>query len=136
MPRSPEALVARLRNRKGRIIGYSILSVLLAIVAAGSWFVLTKAISGLLPKEGEDLFLHVVFGQQMLVGIACMQTMFFLLALGLGATVGVLIGELTTFTKQDLLVHLWDRVQALEQSQPPPANSQQPQSPPADKPGG
>lgn len=137
MRRSPEVTVSRLRNRKGRIIGYGILSVILAGMAAGHWVVLTKLITGLAPREGEDLLLHVVIGQQMLGGITCLQTILFLLALGFGATVAGLIAELTTFTKNDLLVHLWDRVQALEQLQPSPANSQQPQPPPAaDKPGG
>ena len=125
MRRSPEVMVSRLRNRKDRIIVYGILSIILAGMAAGYWFVLVKMITGLTPKEGEDLLMHVVFGQQMLVGITCMQTIFFLLAMGLGATVAGLITELTMFTKSDLLVNLWDRVQALEQPQPPPANVQQ-----------
>src|SRR5208282_4627147 len=111
---SPDALVARLRNRKGRMITCGILSIMFASVGAGGCFVVTKAITGLVPREGEDLLMHVVFGQQMLVGIAHMQTVVLLLALGLGATLTALIGELTTFTKNDLLVHLWDRVQALE----------------------
>ena len=80
--------------------------------------------TGLVPKEGEDLLWHVVLGQQTLAGIAYVQTMLFLLGLGVGTTVALLIGELTTCTKNDLLVHLWDRVQALERSLPPPANSQ------------
>jgi len=137
MRRSPEVMVSRLRNRKGRIIAYGILSIIIAGTAAGYWFVLTKMITGLAPKEGEDLLTHVVFGQQMLLGITCKQTIFFLLAMGLGAAAAGLITELTMFTKSDLLVDLWDRVQALEQPQSPPANVQQLQPPPAeDKPGG
>jgi hypothetical protein len=70
----------------------------------------------LVPKEGDNLQPHVALGQPLIVGITCMQTMAFFLTMCLAAAVGALINELTTFTKTDLLVSLWDRVQALEET--------------------
>jgi hypothetical protein len=85
----------------------------------------------LVPEEGKDVLVHLAVGQAMVVGIAFLQSAGLLLAAGLGATVAALITELTMFTKTDLLVRLWDRVQVLEQSVLPPASAQQPQSRPS-----
>jgi hypothetical protein len=131
MVRSPETLVARLRNRKGRIVTYAILSVVLAGLTAMHWIMAARMIASLVPEEGKDLLFHVVVGQPIIVGIAFMQTAGLLMVAGFGATVGALITELTMFTKTDMLVRLWDRVQVLEQSALPLANGQHPQDRPS-----
>jgi hypothetical protein len=129
MRRSPDALVARLRNRKGRIIGYSVLSAVCLALLAGHLFLVGRMTTGLVPRQGDDLLVSVVVGQQTIVAIAFLQTMSLVLAVGLGVAGAALIGELMVCTKNDLLVHLWDRVQALEQSQATGANRRQPQGP-------
>jgi len=131
MAGSPEVLVARLRNRKGRVIGYAVLSTVLAALTAAHWIMAARGMADLVPEEGKDVLVHLAVGQAMVVGIAFLQSAGLLLAAGLGATVAALITELTMFTKTDLLVRLWDRVQVLEQSVLPPASAQQPQSRPS-----
>ena len=116
MRRSLEALVTGLRNRKRRIVAYSILSVVFLGLAAWQWYVLSDAVRFLLPKEGEDPVSRVVMGQAMMPGIAAMIAALFLLAAVIGVMIGLLITEAAMFTKSDLLVQLWDRVQALERS--------------------
>lgn len=122
MRRSPETLIKGLRNRKHRIVAYSIWSVVSLCLLVAALFLLFKATSGLVPKESDDLQLHVIMGQQMLVGITFIEAMSLLIGLCVGASIGLLVGEVATFTKNDLLVNLWDRVQALEQSQPTPSD--------------
>lgn len=126
MRRTPELLIARLRNRKGRIITYGVLSVICLGVLINHWLLLTEAITGLSLKEGDDLLLHVVAGQYMVLGIALMQTLFILLAMGLGFAAASLLNEISGCTKMDLVVELWDRVQALERSQASAAKGQPP----------
>jgi hypothetical protein len=116
-------MVARLRNRKGRIIGWSVLSVISLGMIALNLFWLNWMLTDLLHIESERM------ARALLFAIASLETLTLLLALGLAVAVGLLITELTVFTKSDLLVNLWDRVRALEQSQTVPANSQEPQSP-------
>jgi len=128
MRRTPELLIARLRNRKGRIIAYGVLSVIFLGVLINYWLLMTDAVDSLVPKEGDDLLLHVVTGQYMVLGIALMQTLFILLAMGLGFAATSLLNEISGCTKMDLVVELWDRVQALERSQAPAAKGQQPPS--------
>jgi hypothetical protein len=118
MRRSPEVLIARLRNKKSRIIASGIFTVVLLGLLAWYWFLLITTCQSLVPREGENLAFHVVFTQQLLVGIAFIQCISLFLALGVGLSIGMLINELSGFTKNDLLVQLWDRVQALERSQP------------------
>ena len=128
MRRTPELLIARLRNRKGRIISFGVLSVICLGALINYWLLMTDAVDSLVPKEGDDLLLHVVIGQQMVVGIALMQTLLILLAMGLGFAATSLINEISGCTKMDLVVELWDRVQALERSQASAAKGQPPPS--------
>jgi hypothetical protein len=125
MRRSPEVLIARLRNRKARTIGCSILSVACLGLLAMNMLVLSEMISGLIRREGGDLPISAVAGQQVLA-IAGLQSITLLLALGLGVAAAALITELSGATKADLLVQLWDCVQTLERSKAVPANSRQP----------
>jgi hypothetical protein len=122
-------MVARLRNRKGRIIAWSILSVVCLGGLAVQLIALNWMITDFMPKEGDELLTRAVVGQRMLRNIAFLQTVAYFVALVLATAVLFLIAELTMFTKHDLLVNLWDRVQALEQSQTVSTNSQQPQGP-------
>jgi len=120
---SPEVLIARLRNRKKRIVAYSIFSVVCLGLLGVHWFVLVDMCRSLVPQEGEDLALHAVLSQQVFFAAACMHATSLLLACLLGLAVGALVCEVMTFTKNDLLVELWDRVQALERSKPPNTES-------------
>jgi hypothetical protein len=125
MRRSPETFVARLRNRKRRIIVYSTL----LAVCLGSlvlyWHVSTSACVNLLARETEEPAINAVLSHQLIIGIAFMQTMMLLLCVCVGVLGGTLIVNLTAFTKDDLLVQLWDRVQSLEKSHAPPASDRQ-----------
>jgi asparagine N-glycosylation enzyme membrane subunit Stt3 len=116
-------MVARLRNRKGRIIAWSGLSVFFLVMLALHLLMLTRMLTDLLHIESERMVRAVLFG------VVSLEIVAFLLALGLAAAVAALITEFTVFTKSELLVNLWDRVRALEQSQAVPANSQEPRSP-------
>jgi len=130
MQRPPEALVARLRNRKRRLITLGILIVILLGLIAMGWLAVTSLQKSLVPKEDADLLLHVVSCQVLLPGIAFLQSMLLLLAAALGAALAAFLGRSAGLaTKDDLLVNLWDRVQALEQSRPVCSGSGQTQEP-------
>ncbi len=116
-------MVARLRNRKGRIIGFSVLSVLCFGTVALNLLLLNRMLTDLLHVESEHM------ARALLFGIASLETLTLFFAMGLVLAVGLLTTELMVFTKSDLLVNLWDRVRALEQSQRVPANSQESQGP-------
>jgi len=131
MRRSPEALIARLRNRKRRVLNYGVLTLICLGLLLADWSVTAKAIAALAPGEGDDPSTLFVVGQQMLVGIAFMQTMALLLALAFGAAVAALILELVGYTRDDLLVNPWDRVQLHEQRIAALAETQQTGRPPA-----
>jgi hypothetical protein len=116
MRTSPEKLIARLRNHKGRIIAHSILAaIFLAMLTVSWWVLLTIASDTLLLKKGEDPVFHLTVTQPMTLGIATLTSMSFLFASLVGVFGGALV-EFTGLTKDDLLVQLWDRVQALEKS--------------------
>ena len=121
-----EALVAHLRNRKRRIVTHSIVAVLLLVALAIQCVKLSMMCAFLVPKEGHDLLMHVAMGQSMVVWMATVCAVTVVLALLFTYVVLRLIVELFgVTTRDDLLVQLWDRVQALEQSQTTPAHLQQ-----------
>ena len=124
MRRSPEKLIARLRNRRSRIIALSVCVVVGLGVLAYGWFVLVTLYSDLVPKEADDVLLHVVMNQYMILAIANIGGSSLLVASLVGIAIGLLLTEVSGFTKNDLLANLWDRVQALERSQPANLNSQ------------
>jgi hypothetical protein len=124
MQRSPEALVAKLRNKKSRIILYSILSLLFLGSLVFYLCVLSHASQSLIPKEGEEPTVHNYLLPVMLQLISALITMSMLIAAGLGISIGSLYVEFTSFTKNELLVQLWDRVQELEKTQQSLAKSQ------------
>jgi hypothetical protein len=73
--------------------------------------------------------LHVLKSQQLVWAIANTTAISYLLAAVVGLFLGSLVTEAFMFTKDDLLVDLWDRVQALERQQmsnPPVPNPQSP----------
>ena len=115
--RSAEALVAHLRKRKRRIIGHIVcLVVSLGMLAVFGWLIF-DLYHRIVPKNEADLaIVHLVQLQQVTVAIAFIQSMMLLFALGFGYATGMLLNELTTFTKDELLVNLWDRVNLLEKS--------------------
>lgn len=127
MHRSPEALVAGLRKRKSRIVTFSILTIACGGLLAMSLYVAARGYSLLVPKEGDDLAFHVTMAVPIVPAIAFCQTMAVVYAMGLGLAAAMLIGELTSFTKNDLLVELWDRVQSLEKARSTSASQGPPQ---------
>lgn len=131
MRRSPEVYVAGLRRRKRRVVQWLVV----AVTFGGPLVVnLYGAVNGYsLLRDGLAIQPAIV---EILALVTFLQTMAIFCAVGLGLAVAMFIIELTQFTKNDLLVELWDRVQALEESRPAPANNGRPPSPPAtDQPG-
>jgi len=127
MRRSPEVLVARLRNRRGRVVTHSILAVVFLALAAWHLFVATCLYSDLIPKADEDAAaIRALLAPQFAVATGFVLMIAFFLALMFAHNVGMLITIATGTTQDDLLVSLWDRVQALESGLPTPANGPQP----------
>jgi fatty acid desaturase len=124
---SPEALVSRLRNRTRRLVAYSILIPIFLGMLAMNWFLLTSMYSQFVPKEGEDPLAHVMMGQSILLGITGLGVGTFGLALVCAFLIAQLVTETCCFTRNDLLVHMYDRLQALEQSRSTSASHQPPQ---------
>jgi hypothetical protein len=123
-----EALVSHLRNRKRRIVTYSIFVILLLGGLAIQCFKLTMMWSFLAPKEGDDLLWHVAMCQPIVVWMATACASTLVLAMVCTYAVVKLIADIFgVTTRDDLLVQIWDRLQALERSQTTPANPQQPQ---------
>ena len=116
-PKTAEALIGRLRNRRGRIVAYAVTSVACAVISGMYWWHSIRLTSQLVPAENDDPLLHLTTSQAMLPSIVMCYTFATVWALGLGLSVGKLVGELATYTKNQLLVELWDRVTALEKSQ-------------------
>jgi hypothetical protein len=129
-------LVSRLRNRKRRIVTYSIVVVVLLGGLSIQWFKLAMMWSFLTPKEGGDLLLHVAMCQPMVVWMATACASTLVLAMVCTYFVVELITEIFGVTRNDLLVQMWDRLQALERSQTTPANLQQSQPQGASPPSG
>lgn len=115
MRRTPEALIDRLRNRKNRIVAFSICAVLCLSLFIFSLWVFVKASNSLTLTDGQDIVLHVAI-MRVTVPLLVYTQMAVLIA-GAVACVfaGLAVTEVTTFTKNDLLVNLWDRVEVLEQ---------------------
>jgi hypothetical protein len=127
MRRSPEALVSRLRNRRGRIITYSILAVISLALAAMQWFLAMCLYSDLIPKGDEDATaIRALLAPQFAVSTAVVLMVAFFFCLLFAQNIVMLIVEATGYTRNDLLVELWDRVQALESGRPGPASGTQP----------
>ena len=121
MRRSPEELFARLRknrtnNRKHRIAVNIVVIVFALVYQAFGWWLLNDMVRSLVPKEGADFAFHAVLSLPIVVGIAGLYPM--LLFTGLAAVFAVfwLIQELYLCTKDDMLIHLLDRIEALEKS--------------------
>jgi hypothetical protein len=117
--RTPEALIANLSRRKLRIIFYVITTILLAFFTATYFYLADKATSKLIitPEteniEAEKAFL-AISGPLMAETAANCYTKCLFCAAGLGVAIGALIIELTTYTKDQLLVEMWDRIQEIQ----------------------
>jgi hypothetical protein len=116
MRRSPEKLIARLRNRKIRTIGSGVLTLVFSAMLAVNWSLLALFSSSMAIKEGEDPVLHLVIWQPMVLGISTLVGTSLFLASLVGFFAGMLLNHVTGCTKDDLLVQLWDRVEILERS--------------------
>ncbi|MBN1395671.1 MAG: hypothetical protein JW959_11660 [Pirellulales bacterium] len=116
MKRSPEKMIARLRNRKSRIIASMILSMLLLMLLSWQWYVVECIWKDSLFMEHEDLLFHVAIQQMLFIPASTLIAQSMLVAALLGLAVGSLFVNLFAYSKDDLLVNLWDRLQALEKS--------------------
>ena len=117
--RTPEALIANLRRRKFRIIFYAIATIFLAIFTAAYFYLADKATSKLIitPEteniQAEKAFL-AVGGPFMASTAANCYTKCLACAMGLGFALAALIIELTSYTKNQLLVEMWDRIKEIQ----------------------
>jgi hypothetical protein len=84
---------------------------------AFGWWLLNDMVRGLIPKEGTDFAFHAVVSLPIVVAISGLIPMLLLTALGTVFMAFSLAGELMICTKDDLLIHLLDRVEALEKYQ-------------------
>jgi hypothetical protein len=134
MKRSPEALVASLRvkkNKKWRIVTHTFVVLVLLNLVAYYCCVLASNlfVALLLPQNPGGHTIYSLIHGTLLYKFAFLNSLTMFLAACLGIEAMNLVTELTTFAKDDLLVQLWDRVQALEMSQQGAAGGQQPQDP-------
>jgi hypothetical protein len=117
--RTPEALVAHLRRRKFRITFYAIVAVVLAVFAA-AWGYLSIDFTTMLfmgpTSEGiEDKTVVITFmGPLMASAAASCFAACLAHSIGFGFALAALITELTSYTKNQLLVEMWDRIKELQ----------------------
>ena len=117
--RTPETLVARLRRRKLRITSYAIVTIVLAVFAA-SWGYLAIRFTSMLimgpTSEGIEANTVVLtfMGPLMASAAACCFAACLAHSIGFGFTLAALITELTSYTKNQLLVEMWDRIKELQ----------------------
>jgi MFS family permease len=117
--RTPEALVAHLRRRKLRITFYVIFAIVFAVFAVVWGYLAVQFTTRLIinPEteniETEKIMLTVI-GPFMALGAASCFALCLTLCILLGSAVAALIIELTSYTKDDLLVEMWDRIKEIQ----------------------
>jgi hypothetical protein len=126
MRRSAELLVARLRNRRKRIVVDSILTVASLAAIAVIWYFINRLAASLVPREVGDPSLELARLQYVLAISLPLFGLLYLMMLFCAALLGFSVSELVRaiagFSNCDLLVNLWDRVQALESGRPAAAS--------------
>jgi hypothetical protein len=126
MTRSLETMVARMRKRKQRMIVCGVTALVCLGLLLAFLQIYRNMLAGLAPPEGSDAMFRLVLNQQLIVAIAMLQTMAFVLGGFLALAAAGFVGAATGFSRTDLLVRLWDRVQELERAQLAAASSQSP----------
>lgn len=101
--RRPEKLIANLRRRKSRIVGLVVVVIVAAVLTVMYVYFTIQFWSKLSP-DAEHTLATVYCG---------VKGLFF--ALLLGVMVAKLIGVLTSYTREELLVEMWDRLKSLEE---------------------
>jgi hypothetical protein len=124
---SPEKLIARMRNKKIRIINGIILLIVFLFLITLYWIIGLKFWEHVKDYSEKD-DLHHFFSHLSLLYLSRIYVTTILLSLFIGFLISFLIGLLFTYTKEDLLVELWDRVQTLEKARQDAANNQKPQN--------
>ncbi len=117
--RTPEALVAHLRRRKFRIIFYAIAAIVLAVFAAAyGYFAIQFTTSLIVSPACEDIEAEIrmltIGGPMMASAAASCFTLCVAHCIGFGFAFAALIIELTSYTKNQLLVEMWDRIKVLQ----------------------
>lgn len=117
--RTPEALVAQLRRRKFRITFYAIIAVVFAVFAVVWGYLAVRFATMLIVNpeskdiEAETIMLSVM-GPLMALGAASCFTLCLTQCILLGSAIASLINELTSYTKDQLLVEMWDRIKEIQ----------------------
>jgi len=101
--RSPEKLIANLQGRKKRVVGLAVFVTLAAILTVVHLY-FTIRFWGELALDAEDTVATVFNG---------VQSLFW--GLILGVTGCKLIEVLTSYTREELLVEMWNRLKSLEE---------------------
>ncbi len=117
--RTPEVLVAHLRRRKFRIIFYAIAAIFLALLAvACGYFAIQFTTSLIVSPASEDIEAEIrmltIGGPLMASAAASCFAVCLAHSIGFGFALAALITELTSYTKNQLLVEMWDRIKELQ----------------------
>jgi uncharacterized membrane protein YhaH (DUF805 family) len=113
---SPEKLIAGLRRKRLRIIASGILSVVLLGLLIAQWCLIGTVWHDSVFKEHSDLLFHVAMQQMMVIPTCSLIAQSMLVAALLGIMMAIFFINLLAYSKDDLLVELWDRIEALEHS--------------------
>jgi len=117
--RTPEALVAQLRRRKLRITLYAIFAIVSAAFAVVWGYLAVQFTTVLIvnPKYEDieaEIIMITILGPLMASASACCFTLCITKCILLGCAIAALIIELTSYTKNQLLVEMWDRIKVLQ----------------------
>ncbi len=118
--KTAEELIAHLRRRKLRITFYGIYTIVNAVFTVAWGYLAIRSGTNLIVDpssadiEGETTMLTVMGPLTALIAASCFA-MCLAHIIGLGFVFAMLIIELTSCTKDQLLVEMWDRIKTLEE---------------------
>jgi glucan phosphoethanolaminetransferase (alkaline phosphatase superfamily) len=117
--RTPEAFIANLRHRRVRIIFYIIFIIVSSALAIiWGYFAVRLGTMLVIHPETKDIETETTmltfFGPLTAVGAACCFTLCLTQCILLGSAIATLIAELATYTKDQLLVEMWDRIKEIQ----------------------
>ena len=117
--RTPEKLIANLRRRKLRIVCHLIAAVIFGLsVAVLGYFAFRAGTMLIIDSKTEDIETEAAWLSICGPFMALVAASFFTLCLAqfilFGSTIGTLIAELTSYTQDQLLVEMWDRIKEIQ----------------------
>ena len=123
MAGSAEVLVERLRNRRRRlVVGGSVLVLALGVITVFAFSVSQRPQQVDPQLQRQDPAMAEIVRQQIETAKSLLELMTMVMGAVFVLTIVLLVTAFSSYTKDDLLVELWDRVQALEQSNTPEPN--------------